>query len=82
MANWVSLVQSLSRSILNKNKPSKEKARWLGSWVYTGPGFENEVIGKIEKDGVVYILNSTNDLIWHSVKWWSSSFFSNNKPKI
>ena len=50
--------------------------------MYTGPGFENEIIGKIEKDGVVYILNSTNDLIWHSVKCCKSSITTNSRPKI
>lgn len=68
MTNCVSFVESLSRPFLNKNMPEKKKARCLGSWAYNGPGYDNEVIGKIEKDGIVVILNSTMDLIWHSVK--------------
>lgn len=68
MTNCVSFVESLSRPFLNKHLPGKKKARCLGSWAYNGPGYDNEVIGKIEKDGIVTILNSTMNLIWHSIK--------------
>lgn len=68
MANAVSLIESLSRPILNK-KPleNKAKARCLGSWAYTGPGLENEILGKIEKDGVVQVKGSTIDCVWYRV---------------
>ena len=69
MSNWVSFVESLSRPFLNKKQPKHKIARWLGTWAYTGPGLENEIIGKIEKDGIVNIKNSTIDLVWYSVKW-------------
>ena len=68
MLNWVSFVESLSRPFLNKQIPENKKARCLGSWAYTGPGYDNEVVGKIEKDGIVTILNSSMDLIWHSIE--------------
>jgi hypothetical protein len=68
MTNCVSFVESLSRPFLNKKMPIKKQARCLGSWAYNGPGYDNEAIGKIEKDGVVVILNSTMDLIWHSIR--------------
>ena len=59
MTNWVSFVESLSRPFLNKKHPEHQKGRCLGTWAYSGPGFENEVIGKIEKDGIVHIKHST-----------------------
>lgn len=62
-------IDSTSSHFLNTKVPDVKQARSLGSWVYTGPGFENEVIGKLEKKCRVDIINSSIDLIWHSVKW-------------
>jgi len=54
--------------MLNRKLPENTKARCLGSWAYTGPGYDNEIVGKVEKDGIVKILNSSMDLIWHSIE--------------
>lgn len=54
--------------MLGRKRPERQQARCLGSWAYTGPGFDNEVMGKIEKDGIVKILNCSEDRIWHSVE--------------
>lgn len=69
MSNWVSFVESLSRPFLTKKLPEHKHARCLGTWAYSGPGFENEIIGKIEKDGIVNIKNSTMDYVWYAVQW-------------
>jgi len=68
MSSLVSIVESLSRPILTKKIPEKKRAKCLGSWAYTGPGYENEIIGKIEKGGMVCIISASKDLIWHSIK--------------
>lgn len=42
--------------------------RSLGGKIYNGPGKNHDVLGKVQKDGVVSIVGRTEDRIWLSVK--------------
>ena len=42
--------------------------RSIGGKIYNGPGKNHDVLGKVQKDGVVSIVGRTEDRIWLSVK--------------
>lgn len=42
--------------------------RSLGGTIYNGPGHNHDVLGKLQRDGVVTIVGRTEDRVWLSVK--------------
>ena len=44
------------------------QGRSLGSKIYNGPGKNHDVLGKVQKDGIVLILGRTQDRAWLNIR--------------
>eukprot|EP00347_Sterkiella_histriomuscorum_P015755 403355803 len=53
---------------LDQNFKGPIQGRVLGCELYNGPGHNHDLLGKLEKDGIVQILARTEDQVWVQVK--------------
>jgi uncharacterized protein YgiM (DUF1202 family) len=67
MSQALSIVESVPKPSINMaDEPLQFRA--LGCWVYSGPGVNHDVLGKVEKDGIINVVGQSDDGVWALIK--------------